>query len=277
MIKRINPFSDFGFKRIFGKVERKIFLIDFLNSLLKGERIITDLHYLDKEQVKQNVDDRSVIYDIFCEADNGDNFIVEMQNCYQPSFKNRSIFYLSRALAKQGKPGKDWDYAISAVYCISLLNHEALNMPRKFRTDVMLSDIDTGEVFSKKVKLVYLQLPYFDKREEECETNLEKWIFTLKHMEGLNQLPFTLDDDVFKILDEVTDVDSLTKEERREYDHALKIYRDYHGAMRGERELGAYQEHQQIIKAAGRMKSRGWTNEEIKEATSLSDEEINAL
>jgi hypothetical protein len=96
-------------------------------------------------------------------------------------------------------------------------------------------------------------------------------------MEGLNQLPFTLDDDVFKILDEVTDVDSLTKEERREYDHALKIYRDYHGAMRGERELGAYQEHQQIIKAAGRMKSRGWTNEEIKEATSLSDEEINAL
>jgi predicted transposase/invertase (TIGR01784 family) len=210
-----------------------VFLIDFLNSLLKGERIITDLQYLDKEQAKQSVEERTIIYDIFCKTDNGDQIIVEMQNCSQPYFQDRSIFYLSKAIAEQGVPGSGWKYDISAVYCISLLNETAPEIPQKFRTDVMLSDIETSKIFSDKVRLVYLQLPFFDKKEDECVTNLDKWIYNLKHMERLTQLPFGADGGVFKLLDEVTDVDSLNKEERREYEHTLKVFRDLRGAMDG--------------------------------------------
>ena len=32
--KYINPFTDFGFKKLFGEVASKPMLIDFLNSLL---------------------------------------------------------------------------------------------------------------------------------------------------------------------------------------------------------------------------------------------------
>jgi len=86
MSRFINPFTDVGFKRIFGQEFSKPLLLDFLNNLLKGERVITDLKFLDKEQPAEYRDDRSLIYDIFCETDSGERIIVEMQNREHPNF-----------------------------------------------------------------------------------------------------------------------------------------------------------------------------------------------
>jgi predicted transposase/invertase (TIGR01784 family) len=271
-----------------------VFLIDFLNSLLMGERTITDLHYLDKEQVKQSVEERTIIYDIYCETDNGDRIIVEMQNCSQPYFVDRSIFYLSKAVADQGEPGSEWKYGISAVYCVALLNETVPDIPQKFRTDVVLADTETGKTFSEKVRLVYLQLPFFEKKEEECVTNLDKWIYNLKHMESLTRLPFGVDGGVFKMLDEVTDVDSLNKEERREYEHTLKVFRDLRGAMDGA-DLKGYRRGmekgiqkgiekgiqkgklEEKLLIARNMKALGISVDTIQQATNLTDEEIQNL
>jgi predicted transposase/invertase (TIGR01784 family) len=129
---------------------------------------------------------------------------------------------------------------------------------------------------------VYLQLPYFDKKEEECVTNLDKWIYNLKHMERLTQLPFGADGGVFKLLDEVTDVDSLSKEERREYEHTLKVFRDLHGAMVGADQKGYNRGKQEGVKEekfqiARNLKSMGLSIDAIQQATHLSEEEIQAL
>ena len=83
MANYINPFTDIGFKRIFGQEFSKPLLIDFLNNLLIGEKRIVNLKFLDKEQPPIFVDDRSLIYDIYCELDNDEKIIVEMQNCEQ--------------------------------------------------------------------------------------------------------------------------------------------------------------------------------------------------
>ena len=42
MANYINPFTDIGFKRIFGQEFSKPLLIDFLNNLLIGEKRIVD-------------------------------------------------------------------------------------------------------------------------------------------------------------------------------------------------------------------------------------------
>jgi len=78
MSKFINPFTDVGFKIIFGQEFSKPRLLDFLNALLVGERSITDLTFLDKEQPAVYDGDRSPIYDILCETDSGEKIIVEM-------------------------------------------------------------------------------------------------------------------------------------------------------------------------------------------------------
>ena len=80
MGKYINPFTDIGFKRIFGQEFSKPLLIDFLNNLLVGERQIVDITFLDKEQPGEFADDRSLIYDIFCRTSDDEHIIVEMQN-----------------------------------------------------------------------------------------------------------------------------------------------------------------------------------------------------
>ena len=90
----INPFTDFGFKFLFGREVEKELLIDFLNDLLVGEHVITDIRFLNNEQPPEVKTERGLIYDIYCVTDTGERIIVEMQNREQPYFKDRasSIF-----------------------------------------------------------------------------------------------------------------------------------------------------------------------------------------
>ena len=174
MARFINPFTDIGFKRIFGQEFSKPLILDFLNSLLVGE-----------EQPALFEDDRSLIYDIYCETDKKENIIVEMQNKSQPYFKNRSIYYVSEAIARQGEKGADWQYKIDAVYLVAFLNFCPMDFDKQFRTDVGLIDRKNGKVFSDKERMTFMQLPLFTKEADECETDFDKWIYLLKNMETL--------------------------------------------------------------------------------------------
>ena len=191
MSKFINPFTDIGFKRIFGQEVSKPILIEFLNALFEGEHHITDLQFLDKEQPGESGDNKSLIYDVYCEADGGDHIIVEMQYKSQPWFKERSIYYLSRSISRQGEPGKQWNYdQLKAVYIVSLLNFRIDAISQDFRCDVGLMDLARKVSFSDKMRLVFLQLPRFTKDVEDCETLFDKLIYVLKNMEVLNRMPW---------------------------------------------------------------------------------------
>mgnify|MGYP002773222424 FL=1 len=85
MGKYINPFTDWGFKRLFGQEFSKPLLISFLNDLLVGELHVKDLTFRDKELLPPTKDQRGIICDVYCETDTGDRFIVEMQNRWQPT------------------------------------------------------------------------------------------------------------------------------------------------------------------------------------------------
>ena len=226
MGKFINPFTDFGFKRIFGQEMSKDLLIDFLNSLLQGERRILSITFMDKEQPRTQKDGRTLIYDIYCETDSGESIIVEMQNRAQISFIDRMLYYSAQAICRQGERGQQWMYDIKAVYAIAFMNFRMDNLS-KLRTDVTLADMETGRQISNKLRMIFLQLPLFDKRHpDECETNFERWIYVLNNMEVLNRMPYTAKSAVFKKLEDITSLANMSREEQMRYDHALKVYRD---------------------------------------------------
>jgi len=224
MSKFINPFTDYGFKLIFGREVSKDLLIEFLNDLLEGERVITDLTFLNNEQLPDYPEGRGIIYDVYCTTDTGEKIIVEMQNRMQSNFKERSIFYLSRV--NQGRTGHDWKFEIKAVYGVFLMNF-IMDKNIKLRTDVILADKETGELFSEKFRQIFIALPLFKKSEEECETNFERWIYILNNMETLKRLPFKARKAVFEKLEEIADVASMSPKERELYDNSVKVYRDY--------------------------------------------------
>ena len=225
MGKFINPFTDVGFKRIFGQEINKDLLIDFLNALLEGERQVKDITFLDKEQLPVFEDDRKLIYDVYCTDENGEQFIVEMQNQSHLNFRSRTVYYLSQAVARQGEKGSRWMYDLKAVYGVFFLNFP---MPgtkaHKLRTDIVLSDRDTHELFSDKMRYIFIELPSFAKEEEECANDFERWM--LKNMDTLKRMPFRARKSVFEKLEEVVTLSSLTRAEREKYDESLKTYRD---------------------------------------------------
>ena len=254
MAKYINPFTDVGFKRIFGQELSKPLLLDFLNSLFEGEKRIVNLTFLDKEQPALFEEDRSLIYDIYCETDEGEKIIVEMQNKAQPFFKNRSIYYVSESIARQGERGSSWNYEIDSVYLVAFLNFSPLDFKKQFRTDVVLAEKDTKEQFSDKLRMIYLQLPLFKKEADECENQVERWIYLLKNMETLNRLPWAAQSAVFQKLESIADVGGMTRAERLQYDEALKKFRDTISVFEG-------------VRMEGRMEGNAEGRENEKKAT----------
>ena len=100
----INPFTDFGFKRIFGEEENKDLLIDFLNELLRPQGIvIDDLHYKPTARLPLSAEDRKVVFDLHCTNQRGDRFTVELQKAKQTHFKDRMLYYSSFTIVEQGK------------------------------------------------------------------------------------------------------------------------------------------------------------------------------
>ena len=302
MGKYINPFTDIGFKRIFGQEFSKPLLIDFLNNLLVGERQIVDITFLDKEQPGEFADDRSLIYDIFCRTSDDEHIIVEMQNREQPFFKKRSIYYTAEAIARQGERGVDWKYGIHAVYFISFLNFRLDDIGAEFRTDVSLMNTRTNKVFSKDIRMIFLQLPYFEKSPEECENDFDCWIYVLKHMEALNRLPWVSKNPIFKRLSEIGEVSALSREERIKYDAAIRVYRDNLYAMEGAEEVGMRKGYERgllegreegreegilegmekgltkgILLTAAKLKLMGLSTQDIQKATGLSVKVIEGL
>ena len=226
MGKFIDPFTDWGFKRIFGQEASKELLIHFLNDLLEGERHVTGLTLRDKEQLPETKDLRGIVYDIHCQTDTGERIIVEMQNHHQERFVDRSLYYAARSIVSQGET-RDWGYRLEPVYTVCFMNFLPHDIPAKFRTDVTLADMEDGRTFSDRMRLVYLTLPLFRKGADGCETNLERWIYTLKNMNKLDEIPFLADNPVFRPLADVADISALSQGERQRYDESIKTMRDH--------------------------------------------------
>lgn len=282
MGKFINPFTDIGFKHIFGQEVSKPLLLDFLNNLFKGEKVITDLTFLDKEQPADYRDDRSLIYDVFCKTDKGERIIVEMQNREQPNFFDRCLYYYSQAVARQGERGSGWDYHIDAIYLIAFVNFHMEGLGDKFRTDVALADMHTKEVFSDKERFIFLQLPVFKKEADECKNDFERWIYVLKNMEVLDRMPWVAKNSVFHRLAEIGEVSNLSKEDRIKYDSALRHFRDTLNVIRGAENKGkaegmAKGMREANLKNAKAMKGLGMSLDTIAQITGLEKSEIESL
>lgn len=281
----INPFTDYGFKKIFGQEISKDLLIDFLNDLLVGERVITDLTFLNNEQLPQYDEGRGLIYDIYCSTDTGEKIIVEMQNRSQTNFKERALYYLSNAIVQQAKPGTQWQFGVKAVYGVFFMNF-LFNENVKFRTDVILADRETGELFSDRMRQIFIALPLFNKEEDECETDFERWIYTLKNMETLKRMPFKARKAVFERLEDIVDVASLSKEEQERYQNSVNVYRTNLCVLDAAKKEGKAEgiaegiergKEKERLDNARKMKEAGIACTLISQITGLSNEEIAAL
>ncbi|SFI85125.1 PD-(D/E)XK nuclease family transposase [Myroides guanonis] len=91
--KYVSFSTDWGFKYYFGREEYKLNLINFFNGLFEGQKVIKDLHYQSVEQDGELEHDRKAVFDLYCTGEDGEHFIIEMQQISQDFFKDRTVFY----------------------------------------------------------------------------------------------------------------------------------------------------------------------------------------
>ena len=311
----MNPYTDFGFKKLFGTEPNKDILISFLNALFEGDRKpIVDLRYLNTEVLGPYYGDRNSVFDVYCITEDGTHFIVEMQRSDQPYFKDRTVYYASSAIVQQAPKGQ-WDYNLTEVCVVGILDFVFPN--KEYPEDnyvhkVMLKDTEDNHEVFKKLTFYYVEMPKFKKTEGELVTMQDKWLFVLKNVCYLLSQPKELQDKVFTKFFEEARIGMFTKEERFAYMVSQKHYWDNHNTLaysfaKGKkagmeagmkeglelgRELGlangrelGLAEGKELGLAEGaantklmlarKMLSMGLSKETVQEATGLTEDEIS--
>lgn len=274
----ISLLTDFGFKRIFGTDLNKDLLINFLNSLFNGEEVIKDVKYLNSENVGDVFTERKAIFDVYCENEQGEKFIVEMQNAYQTFFKDLSLFYSTFPIREQAPKGSDWNFCLKKVYVVALLNFkmsdEAFDTSDTIHT-IALMDTKTNKIFNAKLIFKYVEVGRFDKTDEELTSLSDKWMFVLKNLSRLNNRPSSLREKIFSRLFDAAAIARFTPTELREYEDSLKAYRDIKNSL-DTAEAKGREEGINIanLAIAKRMLSDGMDMELVLKYTGLTEEQI---
>jgi predicted transposase/invertase (TIGR01784 family) len=237
--KYISLLTDFGFKRVFGTEPNKAILIDFLNTLLPDYHHIKDLTFKNTEKLGNTPIDRKAIFDIYCQAENGDRFIVEIQKAKQNFFKDRSVYYSTFPIQEQALQG-EWDFNLTPVYTVGVLDF-IFDDHKNDDTIVHLVQLrnQNGEIFYDKLKFIYIELPKFKKTIDQLETHLDKWLFILRNLANLSDPPpESLQETVFSELFEVAAIANFSRLEQDSYQNSLKYYRDMNNVVDTARQEG---------------------------------------
>ncbi len=279
--KYLNPYTDFGFKKIFGEEASKLLLIDFLNSLLPEKNKIVDLTFKNTEQLGITELDRKAVYDIYCQNDRNEKFIVELQKAKQNYFKERTIYYSTFPIREQAEKG-EWNYNLVAVYCIGILDftfddYETVPERSEFLHTIKLKN-QHGKTFYEKLTYLYLEMPNFTKTENQLQTRLDKWLYFIKHFEDFQNIPTIFADHVFEKAFEKAELANLRQSELDKYENSLKVYRDLKGVIDTAFDEGKMEGRMEgKVEIAKQAKSMGLSMNDIVKLTGLSEEQINRL
>ena len=290
----INVLTDYGFKKVFGDKE---VMTAFLTDLLQPKSPIQDITFLDKEHDGMAEYERGVIYDLLCQTEDGEEFIVEMQNRNQAQFSDRIIYYLSRSFSSQGEKGNvAWDFRLKPVYGIFFLNFHLKGFEQRTVRTVQLKVEETGELFSDKLKVFTLELPNYRKmKEEDCKTRIDYWLYNITNLETMTtNIPFQQQQPAFKKVGNIAELVRMTPEELKQYNIGIDSYRTNLSVMKNERAEGIAEGlakglakgraegraegiAEGLAKAAKRMLAIGIPVEQISLATGLSVNEIMTI
>jgi predicted transposase/invertase (TIGR01784 family) len=284
--KYIDPFTDFGFKKIFGEEASKPVLQDFLNSLLPPENRIKSLSFKNNEQLGQTTLDRKSLFDIYCEAESGEKFIVELQKVKQNFFKDRSVYYSTFPIREQAEKG-EWNYNLTPVFFIGILDFTFNDYDSEMEKGEVVHTIklknQNGKTFYEKLTYIYLEMPNFLKQEGELKTRLDKWLFFIQNLEDFQNIPAIFKGEViFNQAFDKAELSKLNHADWESYEASLKEYRDMKGYIETAFEEGELRgemkgKQEEKIEIAKKLKSKGIPSNIISETTGLSEDEINKL
>ena len=302
----INPFTDWGFKYLFGREENKELLKGFLNLLLEPEVNICDLQYLNTELLGDRPELKRCVVDVLAADEDGNKYLIEMQNATDHDIRQRLVYYSCRLVDQMGQHSSEWDYGqIKRVFAICMMNF-TYERNATLREDYQLRNPKGDRLFSDILTIIPLQLPCIKaKNVAACRKSYEVLLYLLQSMsrkkrtneellaelDGLDLPEQTLA--TFRRVVNTVEED-LSESERRDYEVDLEKYIKTMGMIRSGREEG-WQEGREEGReeglaeglAKGReersreiaklMKEKGYPIVDICTLSGLTEDEVAAL
>jgi predicted transposase/invertase (TIGR01784 family) len=300
MPRYLDPTTDFGFKRLFGRSdspESKTILKAFLHDILELPHPIAELTYIPQEQLPESPAERTGIYDIYCVDEQGNRFIVEMQRNFMRYYKERALFYATFPIIHQIRKGTNYDFSLLPVYSVNIMRYKIDEEPHTVRR-IRLANVETGRVFYEGLTFVFVELPKFTRTLEQVTTPTERWLYLLKHLPEMEEIPPTFQEEPFPQAFEIARLAALSEKDREIYHHVMKRVSDEKevletqfvmgretGRMEGRKEgeergrkagqeEGRKQEKREMARA---MLVKGMDRTTVAEITGLSEEDLAAL
>lgn len=300
-----NLLCDFMFKRLFCSEANKDVLIWFLNMVLE-DLDIKSVDFIPTEHLGLTKEDRKVIFDISCECSDGKTFIIEMQKGYQKYFRERALYYTTYPINAQGREARDiydaertegrthekfnWDYNLKPVIVVALLNFQFKHSEDwpddKYLSSYRLLEDSAHEPMTNTLRFVFLELGRFNKRISELNTIFEKWVYLLKHMHNMKEIPPEFDEPLFKRLFLLAEIGKFTPEELEQYYKSLNNMGDYYNIIHTAKEeaekigmekglaQGRAEERAAIIRL---MSANGMDNESISKLLEMDLDEVKRI
>ncbi len=299
---------DSTLKTVLGSVANEALYIGIIEFLLPGKHI-DKVTKLDKERHGLVVAEKTVIFDLLCrDASTGEEFLVEVQNASDPTYKDRVLYYSTVPLREQmekkqsilgeeanAQIRRKMDYSLRPVYVISLLNfslkHDSPNtLEEGYVSRYELRNRNSGELMTEALNFVFLEmgrLPYGKDDWERCRSKLEKFIFLFKFVHTFERLPAGIrEDPLLGKLAGAAEFANMSVLQKEEYDKAMKdeyarlVENNYawsQGKEEGREEGRAEGEEKKSQEIASRLIAMGMEITDVSKATGLSEEELSQL
>ena len=174
---------------------------------------------------------------------------------------------------------------MKAVYTIGILDFvfdEDKDDKEYYHHVVKLMEINKKEIFYDKLTYIYLEMPKFQKTEDELVTMADKWLYALKNLPRLLERPAALQERIFMKFFDVADIGNLSKDEYAKYFESEKIYYDNDGAIRtaeakGREEGRKEGQQQEKSDTVRRLQAIGLSISQIAQGTGLTVDEVKAI
>jgi predicted transposase/invertase (TIGR01784 family) len=267
--------SDYGFKVTFGNEVNTLFLRKALQALIDSDVLIKEVKF-DKNTFEGITQDgRSGILDLACTDENDNHFIVEMQYGDAPYFIQRMKFYALHKFNAMVKRGK-FDYGqLTKIYCVAILANNILPYD-DFHTLANLRN-EKAELFDDQMTFVTVELDKFTLQEADCQTDLQKLIYTMKTIHTVTQpkqFPKFWDEEWLKVAIDELDSRKMTPDEKASLE--ILIARNAESVKAESKKIAEAKKQEKIetIKNALKM---GLTVEQCALLVSVSDDFVKTL
>ncbi len=270
----LNPCIDIAFKKIFGSQEHKRVTISFLNSILEltGDKKIQEVQFLNTEQLPLRDEKKENYLDILCTDQDKNTYIVEVQVKKVKSFDKRVVYYAAKTYALQLERRRPYT-ELKPVITISILDFVLFPDKKSHKSIHKFLDIKTHENDIQELSFAFVELPKFNKKEDELFSDEDKWLYFLKNINEQNHIPESLDSREFQEACNSAQRMKWSEQELNSYEYQLIKLTDDLGALELAEEKGIEKGKISIAKNLLDILD----TKTIAEKTGLSTEEVEGL